>query len=143
MSLDALLVVSLAFFVWGCQQERPLADAPLLTVPDNAMGTQIDSGVANAEAYLSPTAVLARIALTLTGSRPSVDALEDVHRHPERLATWVDRYLEDERFGRVIREMYNEVFSLRAFLMLFAPKAPVDDGRSVPSMNRRSKRPCD
>ena len=36
--------------------------------------------------------------------------IEDVHRHPERLATWVDRYLEDERFGRVIREMYNEVF---------------------------------
>ena len=61
MSLDALLVVSLAFFMWGCQQERPL-DAPLLTVPDNAVGTQIDSGVANAEAYLSPTAVLARIA---------------------------------------------------------------------------------
>jgi hypothetical protein len=132
-------VYSSLFSFWlifglGCGKSDTSAVTPLVYLGD--MSTPVD--MSNDEEplqFLSPQAHLARIAITLTGSRPSLAALTEVAENPGTLDQWVDRYLEDPRFGLTIRQMYNEVLSLKTFLTLFVPKPPVSQ-ESFTSLNR-------
>ncbi len=73
-------------------------------------------------AFLSPVDHLVRASMALRGVRPSVEDMEAVRDDPDKLPGLVDAYLDSPAFGETIREMYDEVWLLRAFLFMFAPR---------------------
>lgn len=110
----------------GCSTPQTSPPQPLFYPGDASTRSDASNDLDTAR-FLSPEAHLARSAITLIGSRPSLDALAEITDDPANLERWVDRYLEDPRFGLTIRRMYNEALSLRPFLTLFAPRPPVAD----------------
>ncbi len=67
---------------------------------------------------LNPAAHLTRASITLRGIRPSLDDLHQVSQDPDSLPQIIDRYLEEPAFGRVVRNMHNEVWQLRSYAHL-------------------------
>ncbi|MCA9706260.1 MAG: hypothetical protein KDK70_10465 [Myxococcales bacterium] len=81
--------------------------------------------------YLSPVEHLTRVSMALRGIRPSEQELQAVADDPEALPGIVDDYLQDPRFGAIIRDLHNDVLLLRAdfplFPVGFIPRGPVAD----------------
>ena len=81
--------------------------------------------------YLEPTEHLTRISMALRGVRPQPDELRRVAEDPEALPELVDTYLEDPRFGDIVRDLHNDgLLSLVDFFLFpagFQPKGAVDD----------------
>jgi len=104
----SLVCVALAFGA-GCQSSAsPHDDAP--AAPD--VGVQTTAAPPQVE-YLSPTEHLVRIAMSLLGTRPSLDDLHAVQADPKAIDGIVDRYMKDPAFGDTIRALHNEALDVR------------------------------
>lgn len=81
--------------------------------------------------YLQPTEHLTRISMAIRGVRPSVQELAAVQDDPDALPGIVDGYLDDPRFGAIVRDLHNDaLLTLIDFLVFpagFLPKGPVAD----------------
>lgn len=81
--------------------------------------------------YLEPSEHLTRISMALRGTRPSVAELQQVSDDPDALPGIVDGYLDDPRFGTIMRDLHNEdLLVLVDFLVFpagFVPKDTVTD----------------
>lgn len=81
--------------------------------------------------YLEPAEHLTRISMAIRGVRPSVQELAAVQADPEALPGIVDDYLDDPRFGTIIRDLHNDaLLTLIDFLVFpagFVPKDPLAD----------------
>lgn len=81
--------------------------------------------------YLTPTEHLVRASMALRGIRPSADELARVEAEPEAVAELVDEYLDDPRFGDIIRDLHNDALLVLADFLVFpagfVPKGPVAD----------------
>lgn len=69
---------------------------------------------------LTPVQHLSRASMALRGTRPSLEELHAVQADPFRVADYIDQYLEDDRFGATVRDLYNEQWLMRTELMGFA-----------------------
>lgn len=80
---------------------------------------------------LDPAARLLRISMAVRGVRPSPEDLLAVNDDPSRLPELVDTYLEDPRFGAVMRDLHNDALLVLADFLVypagFLPKGPVAD----------------
>ncbi len=90
-------------------------------------------------AYLSPAERLNRISMAVRGVRPSSDELAQVSDDPAALESVVDGYLEDPRFGVIVRDLHNEALLSRVDYFIppagFLPKGVVA-GADVYELNR-------
>lgn len=81
--------------------------------------------------YLTPVEHLARVSMALRGVRPSAAELAQVQDDPEALPGIVDGYLDDPRFGAIVRDLHNDALLLKAdfplFPVGFVPRGPVAD----------------
>jgi hypothetical protein len=81
--------------------------------------------------YLTPTEHLVRISMALRGVRPSADELAQVEADPEAIDAIVDGYLDDPRFGTIVRDLHNDALLVLADFLVFPagfiPKGPVAD----------------
>lgn len=91
-----------------------------------------DSGEPGPEpVFLTPTEHLTRISMALRGTRPSPQDLAAVQADPDALPGIVDGYLDDPRFGEIVRDLHNDaLLTLIDFLVFpagFVPKDPIAD----------------
>lgn len=81
--------------------------------------------------YLPPTEHLVRVSMALRGVRPSAQELAAVEADPAAIDGIVDGYLDDPRFGTIVRDLHNDaLLVLVDFLVFpagFVPKDPVAD----------------
>lgn len=75
--------------------------------------------------YLRPVDHLVRISMALRGVRPSIADIEAVEANADVLPELVDSYLEDERFGEVIRDVHDDALHVGIELK-FAAFPPLD-----------------
>lgn len=79
--------------------------------------------------YLTATEHLTRVSMALRGIRPSESELLAVEADPAALEGIVDDYLEDPRFGAIVRDMHNDALLLKADFPLypvgFIPRGPL------------------
>lgn len=84
-----------------------------------------DAGVV----LLEPTDHLVRVSMALRGVRPSPEELLAVNDDPDLLPEFVDAYLDDPRFGTVVRDLHNDALLVLADFLVypagFLPKGPV------------------
>lgn len=101
--------------------------------PTDGADETADSGdPADDEAvYLTPVEHLVRVSMALRGTRPSADELAQVEADPAAIDTIVDGYLDDPRFGQIIRDLHNDALLVLADFLVFPagfePKGPVAD----------------
>jgi len=98
------MVVALALMLAGCVQESetpPDANHPVEEPP-------VDYGGPD------PIAQLFRVSLDLRGVRPTLDEINRLEGDPDAYETLVNEFIEDERFGQRLINMYSEVFLTRA-----------------------------
>jgi hypothetical protein len=81
--------------------------------------------------YLEPAEHLVRVSMALRGVRPSAAELAAVEADPEAIGEIVDGYLDDPRFGTIIRDLHNDALLVLADFLVFpagfVPKGPVAD----------------
>lgn len=80
---------------------------------------------------LEPTEHLTRISMALRGVRPSPEHLQRVADDPDALPELVDEYLDDPRFGAIVRDLHNDDLLVLVDFALypagFIPKDTVAD----------------
>lgn len=126
----------------GCRDDAPALDDDGATSDpmDGTAGSegdesgepQDDTGMDGPQpVYLSPAEHLNRISMALRGVRPSAAELQQVSDDPEALPGIVDAYLDDPRFGAIIRDLHNDDLLVLVDFMVFPagflPKGPVAD----------------
>ena len=62
---------------------------------------------------MEPTALLVRASLDIRGVRPNVVDLERVENDPAEVDALIEEYLQDDRFGQRVANLYEEVFLTR------------------------------
>lgn len=81
--------------------------------------------------YLDPPEHLTRVSMALRGVRPSAQELAAVADDPSALEGIVDGYLDDPRFGEIVRDLHNDALLVLADFLVFpagfVPKGPVAD----------------
>ncbi len=93
-------------------------------------GTDTDDGgtVEPEPVYLSDAEHLTRISMALRGVRPSAQELLSVQDDPATLPGIVDGYLDDPRFGAIVRDMHNDALLVLADFVVFpagfVPRGP-------------------
>lgn len=88
---------------------------------------------------LSPSRQLVRVSMALRGTHPSVEELTQVQAAPASLATLVDGYLQDSRFGEVIRDIHDEALLVRtdfAYYPAGFPAVGALEGEGLFHLNR-------
>lgn len=88
-----------------------------------------------AEDVLAPLDLLARTSLDLRGIRPSLDEIAAVEADPAALDSLIDNFLASPRFGRRVREIYDEIFLTRDEAP-FAELAYLEEVWSIPDLSR-------
>ncbi|MEM7159473.1 MAG: hypothetical protein AAF799_41930 [Myxococcota bacterium] len=132
-----MIAVALALGA-GCRDDGSAVDeegtteAEATDAADDTGEPADDTGEPGPEpVYLEPTEHLTRASMALRGVRPSPDELMRVADDPEALPQIVDTYLEDPRFGDIVRDLHNDgLLSLVDFFVFpagFMPKGPIDD----------------
>ncbi len=121
----------------GCGDDgEPAADGPIdQTGTEGDTEPTADSGEPmdpeDAAVYLTPAEHLNRVSMALRGVRPSAAQLQQVSDDPVAIATIVDDYLEDPRFGTIVRDLHNDALlvlvDFQVFPAGFLPKGPVTD----------------
>ena len=81
--------------------------------------------------YLTATEHLTRVSMAVRGVRPTDQELLAVQDDPAALESIVDDYLDDPRFGAIVRDMHNDALLLKADFPIypvgFLPRGPVAD----------------
>ncbi|MCH9687754.1 MAG: DUF1585 domain-containing protein [Deltaproteobacteria bacterium] len=97
-------------------------------------GTASDDGEpmeGDGAVYLTPTEHLNRASMALRGVRPTANELQQVTDDPDALPGIVDGYLDDPRFGAIVRDLHNDALlvlvDFAVFPAGFLPKGPVAD----------------
>jgi Protein of unknown function (DUF1549) len=62
---------------------------------------------------MEPAQLLARASLDLRGVRPSVEELEAVEADPSLVDSFIDEYMQDERFGERVISMFSDIYRTR------------------------------
>ena len=134
--------LALALLLPACRDDAPPATDDTTDGGDATEGDDVDSvdsGSGTGEPgdegpdpiYLEPTEHLVRISMALRGVRPSAEDLAAVEADPAALDGIVDGYLDDPRFGTIVRDLHNDaLLVLVDFLVFpagFVPKGPVAD----------------
>ncbi|MCB9683172.1 MAG: hypothetical protein H6733_17030 [Alphaproteobacteria bacterium] len=89
-------------------------DTPVETDSDTTVDTDDTTGPVLPDYQpLDAIDLLVRASLDLRGIRPSIDDLGRVEADPAVVETLIAAYLEDDRVGRRVREMWDEVFLVR------------------------------
>jgi len=88
----------------------PIAGSPHTGEPDSATP---DSGVDPVTFSFDPLMALSRASLDLRGERPSLQELAQVRDDPDAYFVLVDEFLQDERFGAQVRELFNQIYQTR------------------------------
>jgi hypothetical protein len=134
--------VALALLLPACRDDAPPAtddttDSGDATTGDD--GETADSADSTGEPgdegpdpiYLEPTEHLVRVSMALRGIRPSVEELAAVEADPAAIDGIVDGYLDDPRFGTIVRDLHNDALLVLADFLVFpagfVPKGPVAD----------------
>ncbi len=89
------------------------ADDPVDPTPDTQDAADIPE--------MSSTELLTRLSLDLRGVRPSVDELQRVQADPAAVDALLDEYLQDERFGMRLADMWSEIYLTRADAFYIEP----------------------
>lgn len=89
---------------------------------DESAGTEVPD-----YELLAPGAHLVRVSMALRGKRPSVADLDLVEEDPDVLAEVVDRYLDSEEFGEVIRDLHNDTLLVDAEIFEMEAVGPLAD----------------
>jgi hypothetical protein len=136
--------LALALLLSACRDDGPPAtDDATSDTGEPTTGDDADSGdSADSTAgepgddgpppvYLEPAEHLVRVSMALRGVRPSPDELAQVEADPAAIEAIVDGYLDDPRFGTIIRDLHNDALLVLADFLLFPagflPKGPVAD----------------
>jgi len=103
-------------------------------------GSEDEGGTVQPEpVYLSPTEHLNRVSMALRGVRPSEAELLAVLDDPAAIDGIVDGYLDDPRFGAIIRDLHNDALLLLADFVVFpagfVPRGPAA-GFDMRGLNR-------
>jgi len=132
----------LALLLPACRDDAPPATDDTTDGGDATEGDDVDSadsGSGTGEPgddgpdpiYLEPAEHLVRVSMALRGVRPSAEELAAVEADPAALEGIVDGYLDDPRFGTIVRDLHNDaLLVLVDFLVFpagFVPKGPVAD----------------
>jgi len=89
-------------WLFACGTPEPSGPAP-----------GVDPDPVSAE-RLTPVEHLVRASMTLTGKRPSLEAIDRVHADPDALGELVDEYLTSDAFGVTVRDMHDEWWLLES-----------------------------
>jgi hypothetical protein len=137
--------VALALLLPACRDDAPPAteEGSSSDAADSTAGEEadsVDSGSGSggepgddgpAPIYLGPTEHLVRVSMALRGVRPSAEELAAVEADPEAIEGIVDGYLDDPRFGTIVRDLHNDALLVLADFLVFPagflPKGPVAD----------------
>ena len=76
--------------------------------------TDIEIVESVAEPTMDPAHLLIRTSLDVRGVRPSAQDLDRIEADPDALEELVDGYLQDERFGARVRDIYSEILLTRS-----------------------------
>ena len=82
--------------------------------PDVSPGVEDPSDTPDAPELLSAVAVLERASLDLRGVRPTVAEVEAVETDPARLDAMIAGFMEDERFGERVRDLFSTIYLTRS-----------------------------
>lgn len=139
---SAAAAVALALLLPACGDDDapPVADDGASTDADDATaGDDVetaDSGSTGEPGepnpiYLPPGEHLVRVSMALRGVRPSAEELAAVEADPAAIEGIVDGYLDDPRFGTIVRDLHNDALLVLADFLVFpagfVPKGPVAD----------------
>ena len=93
----------------------PPVDTPVEVVPDPVETDVPVTPGPELPTYtsLDPLRLLVRASLDLRGVRPSLDEIAQVDADPAALDGLIERFLYNPRFGRRVREVFDEVFLMR------------------------------
>lgn len=133
--------LTLALLLTACRDDgSPATDDTTSGTSEPTAGDDADSADSSggepgddgpAPVYLSPAEHLARVSMALRGVRPSAEELAAVEADPDALEGIVDGYLEDPRFGTIVRDIHNDALLVLADFLVFpagfVPKGPVAD----------------
>lgn len=85
---------------WGCGDSNPepvLQADPPAPEQDNVQ-------------YLDPVQHLIRASVDLRGVRPTIQEIEYIEKHPDKMRDKVRAYMEDPRFHKRVKEVWNRAF---------------------------------
>jgi hypothetical protein len=139
--LPTLGAVALALVLPACRDDAPPAtddatsDAGGATEGDTDPADSGSTGEPGDDGpppiYLEPTEHLVRVSMALRGIRPSAEELAAVEADPTAIDAIVDGYLDDPRFGTIVRDLHNDALLVLADFLIFpagfVPKGPVAD----------------
>lgn len=140
----AAAAVALALLLPACGDDDapPVADDGTSTDADDATaGDDVDTADSGSTGepgddgpdpiYLPSTEHLVRVSMALRGVRPSAEELAAVEADPAAIEGIVDGYLQDPRFGTIVRDLHNDALLVLADFLVFpagfVPKGPVAD----------------